>query len=239
VRFIFGYDARNHVVLKAEGINEKMYRALELHAERLIETKARTRPDNVKEAIVVEREYKNIRTTAEDVVEFDYQPGNCTQAFRIVALRKNLTITRGETALFHEYRYFFYITNDRVLSIDEVVHEAHQRCNQENLISQLKSGAHALHAPVNTMIANGAYMLMASLAWTLKAWFALSLPVSPRWEERHLADRNEVLRMEFRTFVNAIINIPAQIIRAGRRIIFRLLAWNRWEPILFRFIDTT
>lgn len=48
----------------------------------------------------------------------------------------------------------------------------------EMLISQLKNGVHALHAPVNTMNTNGAYMLMASLAWTLKAWFALSLPIS-------------------------------------------------------------
>lgn len=239
VRFIFGYDARKNMVLNAESLNENMYRELELRAERVIETKARARPENVKEAIVAEREYKNIRTTSEDVVEFDYQPVSCSQPFRIIALRKNLTITRGETALFDEYRYFFYITNDRALSIDEVVHEARQRCNQENLISQLKNGVHALHAPVNTMNANGAYMLMASLAWTLKAWFALSLPISPRWEERHLADRDEVLRMEFRTFINAFINIPAQIIRAARRIIFRLLAWNRWEPILFRLLDTT
>lgn len=239
VRFIFGYDAKKNLVLKAEGLDEKMYRELETLAERLIATKPRSRPDDVKEAIVIEREYKNIRTTAEDVVEFDYQPGNCSEPFRIIALRKNLTISRGETALFHEYRYFFYITNDRVLSIDEVVHEARQRCNQENLISQLKNGVHALHAPVNTMNANGAYMLMASLAWTLKAWFALSLPISQRWEERHIADRDEVLRMEFRTFINAFINIPAQIIRAARRIIFRLLAWNRWQQILFRFLDTT
>jgi hypothetical protein len=239
VRFIFGYDAKKNLVHKSESLNEKMYRELELRAERLIETKARAHPENVKEAIVVEREYKNIHTTAEDVVEFDYQPGNCAQPFRIVALRKNLTITRGETALFSEYRYFFYITNDRVLSVDEVVHEARQRCNQENLISQLKNGVHALHAPVNTMNANGAYMLMASLAWTLKAWFALSLPISPRWEERHVAHRDEVLRMEFRTFINAFINIPAQIIRTARRIVFRLLAWTRWESILFRFIDTT
>ena len=238
VRFIFGYDARKNMVLNAESLNENMYRELELRAERVIDTKARARPENVKEAIVVEREYENIRTTAEDVVEFDYQPVSCSQPFRIIALRKNLTITRGETALFEEYRYFFYITNDRALSIDEVVHEARQRCNQENLISQLKNGVHALHAPVNTMNANGAYMLMASLAWTFKAWFALSLPISPRWEQRHLADRDEVLRMEFRTFINAFINIPSQIIRAARRIIYRLLAWNRWQPILFRFLDT-
>lgn len=239
VRFIFGYDAKKNLVGRADGIPDDIYRELERRAERLIATKPRTRPENVKDEVVVERGFKTLRTNGEDVVEFDYQPGKCSRTYRIVALRKNITVTKGETALFDEIRYFFYITNDRVLSTDEVVHEARQRCNQENLISQLKNGVHALHAPVNTMNANGAYMLMASLSWTLKAWFALCLPVSPRWEARHLADREEILRMEFRTFVSAIINIPAQVIRSGRRIIFRLLSWNRWENILFRFLDAT
>ncbi|MGH9901042.1 MAG: IS1380 family transposase [Pyrinomonadaceae bacterium] len=239
VRFIFGYDAKKNLVARADGIPDAIYRELERRAERVIATGPRSRPDNVKDAVVVERGFKTLRTNGEDVVEFDYQPGKCSRAYRIVALRKNITVTKGETALFDEIRYFFYITNDRVLSIDEVVHEAHQRCNQENLISQLKNGVHALHAPVNTMNANGAYMLMASLAWTLKAWFALNVPVSPRWRERHLVEREEVLRMEFRTFVSAFINIPAQIIRTGRRIIFRLMSWNRWEQILFRFLDAT
>ena len=239
VRFIFGYDAKKNLVAKAAGIPDDIYRELERRADRLIETKPRERPENVKDAVVVERGFKTLRTNAEDVVDFDYQPGNCSRPHRIVALRKNITVTKGETALFDEIRYFFYITNDRTLSSDEVVHEARQRCNQENLISQLKNGVHALHAPVNTLNANGAYMLMASLAWTLKAWFALSLPVAPRWEARHLAERDEILRMEFRTFVSAIINIPAQIIRTGRRIIFRLLSWNPWEKILFRFLDAT
>ena len=239
VRFIFGYDAKKNLVAKADGVPDNIYRELERRAERLIATKPRTRPENVKDEVVVERGFKTLRTNGEDVVEFDYQPGKCSRAYRIVALRKNITVTKGETALFDEIRYFFYITNDRVLSTDEVVHEARQRCNQENLISQLKNGVHALHAPVNTMNANGAYMLMASLAWTLKAWFALSMPISPRWEARHVADREEILRMEFRTFVSAIINIPAQIVRSGRRIIFRLLSWNRWENILFRFLNAT
>ena len=239
VRFIFGYDAKKNLVARADGIPDDIYRELERRAERLIATKPRTRPENVKDEVVVERGFKTLRTNGEDVVEFDYQPGKCSRTYRIVALRKNITVTKGETALFDEIRYFFYITNDRALSADEVVHEARQRCNQENLISQLKNGVHALHAPVNTLNANGAYMLMASVAWTLKAWFALSLPISPRWEERHLGEREEILRMEFRTFVSVIINIPAQITQAGRRIIFRLLSWNRWEKILFRFLDAT
>ena len=156
-----------------------------------------------------------------------------------MALRKNISVTQGDAVLFDEFRYFFYITNDLRMTMDEVVQEARSRCNQENLLSQLGGGVHALHAPVNTLNANWAYMVMASLAWTLKAWIALSIPVSPRWHERHEQEKETLLRMEFRTFLAAFINVPAQIIKAGRGIIYRLLAWNPWLPVFFRFVEAT
>ena len=114
--------------------------------------------------------------------------------------------------------FFFFITNDCSLAQHEVVAEGHERCDQENTIEQLKNGARALHAPLNTLKANWAYMVIASLAWTLKAWFALLLPVSPRWRERHEHDQQLVLRMDFRSFLQQLILIPAQIIRRGRRL---------------------
>jgi hypothetical protein len=238
VRFIFGYDAKKNLVANAGAHPDELYRELERRAERVIATKPRAHAEDVKDRIVRERGFKTLRPNGEDVIDFEYQPGKCRKTFRVVALRKNLTVTSGDTALFDEIRYFFYITNDLVMSAQDVVYEARQRCNQENLIGQLKSGVRALHAPMNTLHANGAYMLMASLAWTLKAWLGLCLPVSPRWRDRHIADRDDVLKMEFRTFVNAIINVPAQIIRAGRRIIYRVLAWNRALYMLFRALDT-
>lgn len=237
VRFIFGYNAWKNLVVVADSHDEDCYSELEKRAERKLATRARTRPPNIQDQIVRERGYKTLRGGDEDVVDFEYRPKNCRKTYRVVALRKNITHTRGEIALFDEIRYFFYITNDFRLSNSEVVHEARQRCNQENLIAQLKSGVRALHAPVNALNANGAYMLMTSLAWTLKAWFALLLPISQRWRHRHAAERETILRMEFRTFINSIINVPAQIVRAGRRIIYRLLAWNPLEHILFRFLD--
>jgi hypothetical protein len=35
--------------------------------------------------------------------------------------------------LFDEYRYLFYITNDRTMTAEEVVFSANDRCDQENL----------------------------------------------------------------------------------------------------------
>ena len=238
VRFVFGYDAKANLVQAAERQGEETYHELVSRTEAQIATTPRTRPANIKDGIVRERNYKTLRQKAEDVVEFSYRPGNCKRDYRVVALRKNISVERGENVLFSEYRYFFYITNDPDLTADEVINQARQRCDQENLISQLKSDVRALHAPVNTLNANWAYMTMAALAWTLKAWSALLLPVTPRWAERHNEQRRRLLTMEFRTFRQAFIQIPCQIVTTGRRVRWRVLAYNHWLGAFFRLIDT-
>ena len=237
VKFVFGNDARANLIERAEGIDEDTYRELVTRAERQIATQPRTRPRNVKDAIVRERNYKVLRQAAQDVVEFTYRPSKCKRDYRVVALRKNISVERGENVLFCEYRYFFYITNDRDMTADEVINEARQRCNQENLISQLKSGVRALHAPVNTLCANWAYMTMAALAWSLKAWCALLLPITPRWAEQHTEQRRRLLTMDFRTFLAAFIEIPCQIVTTGRRVRWRVLTYNHWLAAFFHLID--
>ena len=66
---------------------------------------------------------------------------------------------------------------------------------------------------------------------------ALWLPVASRWKAKHEDERREWLRMDFRTFRNAIIDVPAQILESGRRRIWRLLAWRPQLPVLFRLLD--
>ncbi|MBK8942679.1 MAG: transposase [Polyangiaceae bacterium] len=111
---------------------------------------------------------------------------------------KTILEERGQRSLGQRERYHFYVTNDFTMSAEDVVREANDRCNQENVLAQLKSGVRALRAPLNTLNANWAYMVIASIAWSLKAWFALMLPISPRWRAQHEAERERVLRMEFR-----------------------------------------
>jgi hypothetical protein len=62
----------------------------------------------------------------------------------MVVIRKNLSVEKGEDALFDDIRYFFYITNDREAGAEKIVLESNARCNQENLIEQLKNGVHSL-----------------------------------------------------------------------------------------------
>lgn len=239
VHFIFGYDAMKNMKARAESLGAGEYDELVRRAKRAFvdEEKRRARPGRVKEEFVRSKGYKNIVLRSEDVAEFDYRPRACERDYRVVVLRKNLSVERGDTALFDDVRYYFYITNDRALSRAEVVFESNDRCNQENLIEQLKNGVRALHAPVNTLNANWAYMVMAALAWTLKAWMALSLPITPRWRSKHEAERQAWLRMDFRTFRKAVIDVPVQILTSGRRRIWRLLAWRPQLPVLFRLLD--
>ena len=139
--------------------------------------------------------------------------------------------------LFEEYRYFFYITNDRRNPAEEIVFQANDRCNQENLIEQLKNGVKSMHNPLDGLNSNWAYMVMASLAWTLKAWCGLLLPASGRWAKKYHSEREAILKMEFKRFMNGLIGLPCQIIRSGRRIVYRLLSWNPWMGALLRLVD--
>ena len=101
----------------------------------------------------------------------------------MVVIRKHISKEKGEQVLSPEVRHFFYITNDRKLTAEDVVFEANDRCNQENVLAELHGGVRALQAPVNTLESNGAWMVMTALAWTLKAWWALMLPETPgRWQ---------------------------------------------------------
>ena len=238
VRFIFGFDAVPKLINIAEQLPEKAWHRLKRPARYEVKTQPRRRPANVKQPIVKERGFETLRLQSEDVAEFDYRPTACHKSYRMVVVRKNITKEKGELALFDEVRYFFYITNEREGTADEIVFSANDRCNQENLIAQLKGGVRALQVPVDTLESNWAYMVMTALAWNLKAWWALSLPAPPgRWQERHREQKQWVLRLEFRTFLNAFVLLPCQVVKTGRQLIFRLLGWNPHLPIFFRLIQ--
>jgi hypothetical protein len=238
VRFIFGFDAIPKLVGIADNLPVKAWHRLQRPARYRVQTQPRRRPVNVKDRIVNERGFETLRLRSEDVAEFDYRPGACRKTYRMVVVRKNITREKGELALFDEVRYFFYITNERDASADEIVFSANDRCNQENLIAQVKGAVRALQAPMDTLVSNWAYMVMTALAWNLKAWWALTLPDPPgRWHDQHRAEKHWVLKIEFRTFLNAFVLLPCQIVHTGRTVVYRLLSWNPHLSIFFRLIN--
>jgi hypothetical protein len=238
IHFIFGYDATANLVGRAEDLPAHVWRPLQRPPRYEVRTQPRDRPANVKEAVVVRRAFENIKLVSEQVAEFNYRPTACRTTYRMVVVRKNLSVEKGERVLFEDVRYFFYITNDWVSEADEVVFRANDRCNQENLLAQLAGGVRALRAPLNSLVSNWAYMVMTALAWDVKAWWALLLPEAPgRWQERQREQKRWVLRLEFKSFVNAFVRIPCQIVRTGRRLMYRVLSWNPHLPIFFRLLD--
>ncbi len=236
VRFIFGYDARANVIREADALPSGAWTRLVRRPPYEVQTEPRQRPANVKEAVIVEREFKNLRLEAEAVAEFPYQPVACAQPYRMVVVRKNISVEEGDQRLFDQIRYFFYLTNDRETPPADIVFSANDRCNQENLIDQLKRVG-ATRMPVDTLLSNWAYMVMAALAWTLKAWFALRLPETGRWAAQYATEKRAILRMEFKAFLHAFMLVPVQVVRTSRRIVFRLLAWNPWQAVFLRGFD--
>jgi hypothetical protein len=226
VRFLFGFDAVAPLKKTAQELPSRAWRRLVRPEKYVVATEPRTRPENIKEQIVRERKFENIRLQWEDVAEFAYQPAACSKSYRVIVVRKNLTHEKGEQVLFPEIRYFFYISNDAATAPEDLVFLANERCNQENLIDQLKNGVGAMRMPTDTLESNWAYMVMSALAWSLKAWFALLLPVRGAWKDKHASEKAQVLRMEFKKFLNSFVQLPCQLVKSGRRIIFRLLGWN-------------
>lgn len=234
VQFIFGMDVTPARHIEADELPETAWKTLHRPPSYEVQTKRRGRRVRVKQQVVDANLYKDIRLVYEEVAEMEYRPAACKRAYRLVILRKELEVrARDQLQYLPDYRYFFYLTNDRESSLEQIVFSANDRCQQENVLAQLKA-LRALHAPVDNLQSNWAYMLMASLAWNLKAWLALTLPCDGRWREKHTEEKNQVLRMEFRTFVNAFVRIPCQIVKTGGKIVYRLLAWNSWQPVFFR-----
>lgn len=193
-------------------------------------TAPRTKRENTKDELIEQKEWSNIVLEFEDIAEFEYQPGKCSRPYRMIVLRKTLMNKKGQQRLFEECRYLFYVTNTD-LTPEEVVRESNERCDQENLIDQLKNGVNALRVPTYDLLSNWAYMVIAALAWTFKAWFGLTLA--------RKQDRGIVFRMEFRRFLNMIVLIPAQVVRTGRRLVVRFLAYARYVRLLFRSVENT
>jgi len=104
------------------------------------------------------------------------------------------------------------------------------------LQKKMKSGMNALRMPLDNLNSNGLYLVAASLPWSLKSWAALWLAVDSRkrGEKRR---KERLMKMEFATFLQTMITIPAQIVRSGRQTIVRLLNVNDWTATFFQLTE--
>ncbi len=238
VKFILGYDARPNLLRIADQLENTAWKPLEREQPQG-KTKRAKRP-NYKEQIVQQNGYENQKLRGESYAEFEYRPSACSKACRLVVVRKEIDVTSGQHLLFDTQKYFFYITNETVDEVParEVIRGANSRCNQENTISQLKA-SHALAAPLDNLESNGAYMLFASFAWTLKIWSGMLIREQGNAGQRRKrsASRDRIIKMEFSTYLNSLMMIPAQVIRSARQRVFRLLSYRPSVDLLFMMHD--
>ena len=154
-------------------------------------------------------------------------PRACEGTYRAVVLRKRIAVEQGQRRLFEEDKYLFYLTNlpRQEASASQVVRLANGRCGQENVIEQLKNGVQAMRMPSDSLESNWAYLVITAQAWNLKAWLGLVQP-----DQRF---GGQIARMEFRKFLRQIVQLPCQILKQSRRLVYRLLGVNeRTEAFL-------
>lgn len=253
VEFVFGIAKHANLLAKIDEIAPDQWKHVPRAPSYDPSTPNRARPDKVKREIIEARGYRNRRLKEEVYVEVPYKPYKCDKTYRLIIVRKKQDVTE-QGVLFENDVYFFYISNvapSQHTGLD-VIYESNKRCNQENVIAQLYA-SRALHAPVDELASNWAYMVMASLSWTLKAWIALSIPEEPIGNTREATknstkkatkqavhkikeEKKRLLRMEHRKFVEQFIRIPALIVRTGRRLIVRLTSINPCSDIFNQFL---
>ncbi|MGZ3387108.1 MAG: IS1380 family transposase [Isosphaeraceae bacterium] len=237
VMFLFGIDAMPNLKALAEDLPASAWSELQRPPRYQARGKPRKRPERIKDQIVRQREFEDLTRIKEEVAEVDYRPVACQRTYKLVIVRQTIAVEKGQARLFDEIRYLFYLSNDRQAAARALVFNANDRCTRENLIAQLKGGVHALRAAVDNLVSNWAYMVMTGLAWNLKAWWALQVPEHPRHRQQHRDQKRRLLTMEFKRFVNTIIQMPCQIVRGGRRLVYRLLSWNEWQGVFLRTVQ--
>lgn len=238
VRFVFGYQGAKSLVSRANSLDESQWTVLDRPAKYTVETTERVRPHNFKQEVVEDAGYRDIRLKRECVAEFFHGPTHANNQYRMVVVRKDLEIVSGQTEFVdNKVTYLFYITNVHEMTPAEVVYQANKRCAQEKLIGELKSGVFSLRAPTDSLNSNWAFMVMSSLAWSMKAWSGLLLSEDGRWSDQHKEDKARVLTMNFRNFVEEMMRVPVQIAASGRRMIMKLIGWNPMQRVFLRLVD--
>jgi hypothetical protein len=229
VGFVFCNDAKQNLIEIADALLESCWKQLKRPARYEIKIEERNCRENIKEQVVKKKGFENIRLQSKQVAEFSCRPTHCRKMYRMVVVRKNLTVEKGEKRLFEDIRYFFHITNDRNMTSQEIVLFTNDRGNQENVIGQLKGGINALRMPSDGLVSNWAYMVIAALAWNLKAWYGL-VTVVP-------VVRRDIVRMEFKRFLVSFVQIPCQIVDTGRRLVYRILTYSRHLESFLETLD--
>jgi hypothetical protein len=147
--------------------------------------------------------------------EFHFAPKGCQAIVRVVVIR---ALKEGMIGVAQDnYDYFAFVTNigSHEKSAKEVVLFYRARGHAENFIKELKNGFDLHHYPCQKLNANRAFGICAAFAYNLMRYLALTLnPDRPQWAKA----------IRFR-----LINLPCQVVRHGREVVFRFMKHHAQE----------
>jgi hypothetical protein len=189
--------------------------------------KRRRKRPRLRRQTAARRGYRNLDTIREWVTEVPYSLTKCQGTFRLVIKRQLIEERNGQGTLFHRYVHRFILSNisKREMTAAEVVRFAYGRCDQENAIEQAKNGLNGFRMPTGSLLANGAFLMCAQIAWCLRSWLSLiALPA-------------ETVRWEWKRFRHAFVYIAAKVVRIAREAIVRISASHRWAAQFIRATD--
>ena len=98
VRFVFGLDVTAGRHIDADDLPATAWKPLSRppRTPSVPKSRRRARPARVKQQIVEERGFKDIRLLDEEVAEMPYQPVACRHTYRLIILRKNLKVSEPQ-----------------------------------------------------------------------------------------------------------------------------------------------
>ena len=113
VRFIFGVDATPRLHVRADDLPKDAWKTAPAASPVPGQDAAPGTPGKRQTADRCRASVPEHPPDREEVAEFDYRPVACRKTYRLIVVKKYLDVTQGQSLLFHDYRYFFYLTNDR------------------------------------------------------------------------------------------------------------------------------
>lgn len=219
------------LVEAAEALPEGRFHPLEPHPPqpRRRRGKHRRRRQRIRPLRARQRGYRTLSTVSQWVAEMRYRPHGLDRDLRVLVKRQLVRTEQGQKTLFDSYVYRFIITSIEKMPAPELLRLAYGRCAQENTIKQLKNGLAALRMPTGELVSNGAFMLAAVIAWSLRSWLSL------------LALPPESLHWEWKRFRHAFVYVACKVVTGARQATARLAAAHRFTPQMLeaaRRIDT-
>ena len=174
VEFFLGYASCKKLREEAASLQESEWVEIMEESGRVREKKkpksSRRKRRRYRKEAVVRRGYKDKETVARSVAEIRYKPSWSDKDYRMMIVRHRVTTKKGGKFLFDLYKYYFIITSNETWSKKKVVNYYYGRDNQENIIKELKNDFAGLWMPTGELLSNWAWMVIASLAWSLKSW---------------------------------------------------------------------